>query len=91
MILRSYKLNSSLVIEENVKKDEERTNSNSISFRNDSEHQNNKTENNTNYTDGSNSYEESSKNKMLLPYIPQTVCIYVLLYMSNIYIYLIYI
>ncbi|XP_050479253.1 probable serine/threonine-protein kinase DDB_G0268642 isoform X4 [Bombus huntii] len=58
--------------EENVKKDEERTNSNSISFRNDSEHQNNKTENNTNYTDGSNSYEESSKNKMLLPYIPQT-------------------
>ncbi|XP_050574605.1 eukaryotic translation initiation factor 2-alpha kinase 1-like isoform X3 [Bombus affinis] len=58
--------------EENVKKDEERTNSNSISFRNDSEHQNNKIENNTNYTDGSNSYEESSKNKMLLPYIPQT-------------------
>ncbi|KAK9304576.1 hypothetical protein QLX08_004019 [Tetragonisca angustula] len=61
---------------------EEKTSSNSISFRNDSELEGNKAKSNTNYTDGSNSYEESNKNKIVLPYILRTNEKYTTLYIQ---------
>ena len=75
---RFHELNTSTnvigqrIVEENIaSKNTEKTNSNSISFRSDSRHQDHKTENNTNYTDGTDSYDES--NKRLCPYVPQVV------------------
>ncbi|CAL7948953.1 unnamed protein product [Xylocopa violacea] len=62
-----------------VKKNVNRTTSNSISFRSDGEYQDNKTENN--YTD-SNSYEECSNNRILLPYISQVNEKYTMLYIQ---------
>ncbi|XP_017758254.1 PREDICTED: eukaryotic translation initiation factor 2-alpha kinase 1-like isoform X2 [Eufriesea mexicana] len=70
------------VVEQNIKSDTEKSNSNSITFRSNAEHQSNKTENNTNYSDGSNSYKECSKNKSLLPYIPQMSEKYTTLYIQ---------
>ncbi|CAK9801674.1 Eukaryotic translation initiation factor 2-alpha kinase 1 [Anthophora plagiata] len=71
------------IIEENIiKQDTEEANSNSISFRNDEEHQDNKTEKDTNYTDDSNSYEECNNSKKLLPYISQVDKKYATLYIQ---------
>lgn len=61
---------------------EEKTNSNSISFRNDSELESNKAKSNTNYTDGSNSCEESNKTKIVLPRILRTNDKYATLYIQ---------
>ncbi|CAD1473469.1 unnamed protein product, partial [Heterotrigona itama] len=61
---------------------EEKTSSNSISFRNDSQLQSNKTKSITNYTDGSNSCEESNKNKIVLPYVLRTNEKYTTLYIQ---------
>lgn len=60
------------IVEENIaSKNTEKTNSNSISFRSDSKHQDHKTENNTNYTNVTHSFDES---KRLCPYhAPQVV------------------
>ncbi|XP_076750522.1 eukaryotic translation initiation factor 2-alpha kinase 1 isoform X2 [Xylocopa sonorina] len=70
-----------LLEEHIVKRNVNRTTSNSISFRSDGEYQDNKSENNTNYTD-SNSYEECSNNKMLLPYTSQMNEKYTMLYIQ---------
>ena len=69
------------IVEENIaSKNTEKTNSNSISFRSDSKHQDHRTENNTNYTDGTDSYDES--NKRLCPYVPQVNEKYATLYIQ---------
>ncbi|XP_003692497.1 eukaryotic translation initiation factor 2-alpha kinase 1-like [Apis florea] len=79
---KNYECEKQVVIEENINKNIEKTNSNSISFRSDSEHQNNKIKNNISYSDGSNSNEEYSKNKILLPYMSQMNKKYTTLYIQ---------
>ncbi|XP_076670116.1 eukaryotic translation initiation factor 2-alpha kinase 1 isoform X2 [Andrena cerasifolii] len=80
----SKKINSrsgQRIVEENIaSKNTEETNSNSISFRSHSKHQDHRTESNTNYTDGTDSYDES--NKRLCPYVPQVNEKYATLYIQ---------
>lgn len=79
---KNYKCEKQVLAIEENNKNIEKTNSNSISFRSDSEHQNNKIENNISYSDGSNSNEECSKNKILLPYMSQMNKQYTTLYIQ---------
>ncbi|XP_076245858.1 eukaryotic translation initiation factor 2-alpha kinase 1 isoform X2 [Calliopsis andreniformis] len=69
------------IVEENVSETIEKTNSNSISFRSDSNQQQQVTENSTNYT-SSDSVEESESNKKVCPYVPRMKEQYATLYIQ---------